>query len=150
MKTIIRNTGMLILVMTIILLGACNQDSKNEEKVNESVKALNSELQEIGLEIDKLTESNTEDFKTEALYILDKLNKAVEDFEVSVSEKGQMIDEKTKNNINQLKTTSVLLEDKLNQLEDKTEDHLIEIKHEIKYDFKEFSKSVKNFFTDNE
>ncbi|MDX9697349.1 MAG: hypothetical protein RBT49_16275 [Bacteroidales bacterium] len=149
MKTIIKNTGIILLVITASFFTACNHDSKNAEITEESINELRSELKEVNSEIDRITADDIEDFNTAAYLVLEKFNQKIEDFEIRMNEKGQVIDQRTKNTINQLKTTSNNLETKLDQLEDKTEDHLVELKHELKYDFAEFGKSVKNFFNDN-
>ncbi|HAN17911.1 MAG: hypothetical protein A2X13_10645 [Bacteroidetes bacterium GWC2_33_15] len=149
MKIPIKIKGIIMLVIAVALFTACKQDSKNEENANESINELKNEMKEISSEIDNLTMNESDDFKTEAYLLLDKFNQKIEDFEIEITEKKQIVDQETKSKISQLKITSNKLAAKLDQLEEKTDDHLIEIKHELKYDFAEFGKSVENFFTDN-
>ena len=148
MKNVLKITGIAILLATFTVFTACNQESKKEEKTNANLQELKKEMNDVSVAIDSLKQSESE-FKQQAQVVLDEFNQEMEKFEMKLKESGEKIDQQTQQNITDLKNAEKELQAKLNMLNDEQNENLAEFKEEVKHDFSEFGKSVKNFFNDN-
>ena len=149
MKRVIKKSGIALVILTLVIFTACNQKEKKEDKTQANLNELKSELKDVGNAIDNLADSESEEFKHEALAIIDDFNHKIANFENQLEQNGQEIDQKTQERINDLRQTSNKIEAKLNEIDDKSKSNWEEIKQELNHDFSQFGSSLKDFFNDN-
>ncbi|HAF31025.1 MAG TPA: hypothetical protein DCG75_18460 [Bacteroidales bacterium] len=150
MKKTVRIITSFALVLSIALFSACNTSQKESEKTTtDQLKELQSDLNSLNTSIENLSQTENEKFKEEALKIIDDFNFKISNFENQLRVEGKQIDENTQQALDELKASMKNIETKLIQLNNETQGNFTEIKSEIKHDFTEFGKSIKNFFDKN-
>jgi ElaB/YqjD/DUF883 family membrane-anchored ribosome-binding protein len=121
----------------------------NATTSNGNLKALKSELKDVGTEIEQLTASEAADFKAEAKEVISSLNERIAMFENRAERTGEEISESTRAAIDTLENKVVRIESKLKVLGETTEEKAAEYKEELKHDFNELGESIRNFFKEN-
>jgi len=132
-----------------ILIAGCNQEEKKNTEQTENIEELKSELRNVGQEIEDISEAEAENFKAKAQGALENFNAKIDEFEADAEQAGQEISFKTKSTLADLKNEAQRIESRLNAFGEATEEEIVDFREELKHDFREFGKSVKNFFTDN-
>lgn len=148
-----------ITAISLAVFTACNQqaDTDAEENTIENkaveksanLEDLKAELRDVGNEIEQLTSEETAEFKAEAKVVITKIRDRIDTFENQANAAGEEISENTQAAIDSLEVQAVRIESKLRVLGATTEEKADEFKEELKHDFNDLGKSIRNFFADN-
>ncbi len=152
MKNLKILTGLSLIFFSLFLITSCKQQNMNKEKEetsSEELQELKKELKDVGLAIDNLAAKEGDDFKSGAQNILYDFNQKIDAFESDLKQRNEKIDSKTQAAIDNLKDEGNKLQVKLDKFSDTNQENWEEFKAEVKHDFSEFGKSVKDFFKDN-
>ena len=124
-------------------------NKEKEETSNEELQELKKELKDVGQAVDNLAAKEGDDFKASAQKILNDFNQKIDAFEADLKQNNEKIDSKTQEAIDNLKDEGNKLQVKLDKFSNTNQENWEEFKAEVKHDFSEFGKSVKDFFRDN-
>jgi gas vesicle protein len=146
----VKLTGIGMVLLTALIFSACNQQAvQQESNADKNLRELKTELKQLGEAIENTSQKTGEEFKDDALQILNDFNMKVDNFEQKLKESGEEIDMMTRASIDELKDQGEKVRTKLDQFGDDTQQDMEELKAEMKHDFTEFGNSMKDFFSDN-
>lgn len=148
-----------VAAISLTIFTACNQqgdpDAENSTMENSTMKTsgnledLKAELKDVGTEIEQLTAEETAEFKAEAEVVISKIKNRIDTFENQANATGEEISESTQTVLDSLEQQAIRIESKLKVLGETTEQKAVEFREELKHDFNDLGKSIRNFFNDN-
>jgi len=137
----------LVLPLALLIATACNtsdrEKSGQEEERSKEYKDVKKELSEvITMEKNRL--------KNDVDSLITEFNKHVIELETEIEDGQKKLDAEKRQLLNELKAKRDSLNVRLEELETRTEKNWEEFKTEFNREMNQFSKSVENFFRENE